>query len=97
MSKKVLINCKGRFIGDNLSSWLASQKIGATASESEEAEGDDSDNANGPQNFDVETIGLEASRDDILAKALTADVVVWSVCDFTETHKNKGKAKIGQE
>lgn len=91
MSKKVLINCRGRYIGDNLSAYLSTQKVGATASEPEEPEtpAETTDEATQPkQFFEVNSLGLEYSRDEILQQSLNSDVIIWNICDFTESSGN---------
>ena len=90
MSKQILINCRGRYIGENLSSYISDQKPGATATdagEDDNAPADD-ENQNSNQNFEVTTIGLEHSRDEILSQSLNSDVIIWNICDFTDSSGN---------
>jgi len=84
-SKTVLVNCKDRYIGTNLSRWIGNQRPGASKEEGEE---EDAIEGQAVETFNVVQVSIEDNREEVLAQALNADVIVWSITDLTETSAN---------
>ena len=86
MSKRILINGKGKYVGDNVATYLSSKKPKSTLQVLDE----DEEATNDGEKFKVCRTSPDTPREDVLSMALESDYIIWDVSDMSNTSDNFG-------